>query len=119
MVIKIPIINVRIHAGINAEKPTMPKPSSAIKASEIMNEQGWGEHYMHMGLGHSIGLDVHENPWIRPGFDEPIRTNMCFTLEPKIWKRGEFYVRCEDVVVVGPDGARSLTKFHYEPNIIS
>lgn len=91
----------------------------AARASEIMNAQGWGEHYMHMGLGHSIGLDVHENPWIRPGFDEPIRSNMTFTLEPKIWKRGVFYVRCEDVVVVGPDGSRSLTKFHYEPNVIA
>ncbi len=90
-----------------------------LKAVEIMNAAGWGDYYMPMDLGHAIGLDVHENPWHRPGFDEPIQTNMCFTLEPKIWKPGEFYVRAEDVVVVGPSGARSLTKFHYDPIVIS
>jgi Xaa-Pro dipeptidase len=91
----------------------------AARASEIMNAAGWGEHYMHLGLGHSIGLDVHENPWIRPGYDEPIRTNMCFTIEPKIWKPGVFYVRCEDVVVVGSSSSRPLTTFHYDPIVVS
>ncbi len=90
-----------------------------LKAVEIMNAAGWGDYYMPLGLGHAIGLDVHEDPWHRPGFDEPIKTNMCFTLEPKIWNPGVFYVRCEDVVVVGPSGARSLTKFHYDPIVIS
>jgi Xaa-Pro aminopeptidase len=90
-----------------------------LRAMEIMDAAGWGEQYMNMGLGHAIGLDVHENPWHRPGFDEPIRSNMVFTLEPKVWKPGEFYVRCEDVVVVGPTGARSLTKFHYDPIVIT
>lgn len=91
----------------------------AAMASEIMNTAGWGDYYMHMGLGHSIGLDVHENPWHRPAFDEPIRTNMCFTIEPKIWKPGVFYVRCEDVVVVGPERSRPLTMFHYDPIVVS
>src|SRR5215211_7324423 len=75
--------------------------------------RGFEEHYMYAGLGHSIGLEVHEEPWLRPPYDEPIQANMCFTLEPKIWKPGVFYVRCEDVVVVGPDGARSLTHAPY------
>lgn len=80
---------------------------------------GLGEFYMYEGLGHSIGLEVHEEPWLKPPYDEPIQTNMCFTLEPKIWKPGVFYVRCEDVVVVGEDGARSLTHAPYEPSVIT
>lgn len=91
----------------------------AARASQIANDAGWGDYYMHWGLGHSIGLDVHENPWLRETFNEPIRSNMVFTIEPKIWKPGVFYVRCEDVVVVGPNGARSLTRFHYDPIIVS
>ncbi len=70
--------------------------------------RGFGEHYMYEGLGHAIGLEVHEEPWLRPPYDEPIASDMCFTLEPKIWNPGLYYVRCEDVVVVG-EGARSLT----------
>lgn len=79
---------------------------------------GFGEWYWYMGLGHGIGLEVHENPWLRPGVNEPIQAGMCFTIEPKVWKPGVFYVRCEDVVVVGKERGTSLTKFHYEPNII-
>jgi Xaa-Pro aminopeptidase len=44
---------------------------------------------------------------------------MCFTLEPKVWRPGDFYVRCEDVVVVGPDGARPLTHASYEPVVVA
>lgn len=80
---------------------------------------GFGDYYMYEGLGHSIGLEVHEEPWLKPPYDEPIKTNMCFTLEPKVWKPGVFYVRCEDVVVVGPDGARSLTHAPYEPSVVA
>ena len=87
-------------------------------ARDRVTADGFGEHYMYLGLGHSIGLDVHESPWLRPGYDDPIRANMCFTVEPKIWVPGIFYVRCEDVVVVGADRATPLTRFHYEPNII-
>ncbi len=80
---------------------------------------GFGDYYMYEGLGHSIGLEVHEEPWLKPPYDDPIQTNMCFTLEPKVWKPGVFYVRCEDVVVVGPDGARSLTHAPYTPTIVA
>jgi Xaa-Pro dipeptidase len=81
--------------------------------------RGFGEFYLYEGLGHSIGLEVHEEPWLRPPYNDPIRSGMCFTLEPKVWKPGVFYVRCEDVVVVGPDGARSLTHSPYEPVVVA
>jgi Xaa-Pro aminopeptidase len=87
-------------------------------ASELVKADGFADHYMYYGLGHAIGLEVHEAPWLKPGYEDPIRSGMCFTVEPKIWKPGVFYVRCEDVVVVGPDGATPLTLSHYEPNII-
>jgi Xaa-Pro aminopeptidase len=80
--------------------------------------RGFGDWYLYGGLGHSIGLEVHEEPWLKPPYDEPIRTDMVFTVEPKVWKPGEFYVRCEDMVVVGPDGARPLTHAPYAPNIV-
>ena len=85
----------------------------------LTEEAGFDEWYYKWGLGHGIGLDVHESPWLREGYEEPIQAGMCFTIEPKIWKPGEFYVRSEDVVVVREDRAEPLTKFHYEPNILS
>jgi Xaa-Pro aminopeptidase len=62
-------------------------------------------------LGHSIGIDVHEDPWISPRCDEAIRANMVLALEPKLWHSGEYYLRVEDVVLVGEDGCEFLTSF--------
>jgi len=85
---------------------------------DSVTADGFGEYYWYYGLGHAIGLEVHEAPWLRPGFKEPVRKGMCFTIEPKIWKSGEFYVRVEDVVVVGKERGECLTKFSYEPQIV-
>jgi Xaa-Pro aminopeptidase len=86
---------------------------------ECVTEDGFREQFSWYALGHSIGLDVHENPWMLPEFTEPIRANMCFALEPKIGRPGQFYVRCEDVCVVEQDRARALTTTSYEPVVIS
>ncbi|MGH2614491.1 MAG: M24 family metallopeptidase [Thermomicrobiales bacterium] len=80
--------------------------------------RGFGDHYLYEGLGHAIGLEVHEEPWLRPPYDVPIASDMVFTLEPKIWNPGVYYVRCEDMVVVGAEGARSLTHAPYEPVVV-
>ncbi|MDR5682476.1 MAG: Xaa-Pro peptidase family protein [Armatimonadota bacterium] len=87
--------------------------------NEYVGARGFGDAYWYLGLGHGIGLEVHEDPRIRPGFDKPVRTNMCFTLEPKIWRHGRYYVRSEDVVVVGPEGSTPLTRFTYAPLVIA
>lgn len=103
--------------GVMAEGQVTPAQIADFVRDRVTAD-GFGPWYWYLGLGHGIGLEVHEWPWLRPGFDEPIRAGMCFTLEPKVWKPGVFYVRCEDVVVVGKDRATSLTRFSYEPTIV-
>jgi Xaa-Pro aminopeptidase len=61
--------------------------------------------------GHQIGVEVHENPWLRPGNEEPLREGMVMCLEPKLWHPGEYYFRLEEMVLVGRDGAEFLTRF--------
>jgi Xaa-Pro aminopeptidase len=85
---------------------------------DSVTADGFGEYYWYYGLGHAIGLEVHEAPWLRPGNKDPVKKGMCFTIEPKIWKPGEFYVRIEDVVAVGEEHGETLTKFSYEPLLI-
>jgi Xaa-Pro aminopeptidase len=84
-----------------------------------VTEDGFREQFSWWALGHSIGLDVHEDPWMLPNFTAPIRAGMCFALEPKIGRPGAFYVRCEDVVVVEAARARPLTRYAYEPIVIA
>lgn len=85
---------------------------------EQVTEDGFRDEFSWYALGHAIGLNVHENPWMLPTFNEPIRAGMCFALEPKIGKPGQFYVRCEDVITVEENRSRALTRFSYDPIII-
>jgi len=65
-------------------------------------------------LGHQIGVEVHEPPWLSPAYEEPLQTNMVMALEPKIWHAGEYYLRVEDIVLVGPRRTEFLTNFDRE-----
>ena len=62
-------------------------------------------------VGHNIGVEVHEPPWLSPEFDETLQSNMVMALEPKIWHKGEYYLRVEDIVLVGPRKTEFLTNF--------
>lgn len=62
-------------------------------------------------MGHGIGVEVHEDPWLRPDADAEFEEGMVFAIEPKLWEPGEFYLRVEDMVHVTRSGAESLTTF--------
>lgn len=63
-------------------------------------------------VGHQIGVEVHENPWLRPKEKTPLSEGMVFCIEPKLWDNGRYYLRVEDMVQVKSDGAVSIT--HYD-----
>jgi len=85
---------------------------------EEVTKDGFRDQFSWYALGHSIGLNVHEDPWMLPAFTEPIKAGMCFALEPKIGRPGQFYVRCEDVLVVEQERSRPLTRTSYDPIVI-
>jgi len=60
-------------------------------------------------LGHSIGRGVHEEPWIKPSCELPLQAGMVLALEPKLWHSGQYYLRVEDMVLVGQDSSEFLT----------
>ncbi len=60
-------------------------------------------------LGHAIGKTVHEEPWIKPDCELPLQAGMVFALEPKLWHSGQYYLRVEDMVLVGQKQAEFLT----------
>ncbi len=62
--------------------------------------------------GHNIGLDVHENPWLRPENQHQLEANMVMAVEPKLWHSGQYYLRVEDIVLITADGAEFLTTFN-------
>ncbi len=66
---------------------------------------------MFHGVGHGLGLDLHESPRFASG---KLFTGFSVTVEPGLYYPGVGGVRLEDVVIVGPTGVRNLTKFEEE-----
>jgi Xaa-Pro aminopeptidase len=75
-----------------------------------IEEAGLGEHFRHR-MGHGIGLDVHERPFISAEDETPLEPGMTFTDEPSIIVPGRFSVRIEDIVVCEEGGGRLLGSY--------
>jgi Xaa-Pro aminopeptidase len=75
-----------------------------------IEEAGYGPYFRHR-MGHGIGLDVHEQPYISVEDSTPLEPGMTFTDEPSILWNDHFAVRCEDVVVCAEGGGRVLNDY--------
>jgi Xaa-Pro aminopeptidase len=78
-----------------------------------IEEAGLGEHFRHR-MGHGIGLDVHERPFLSTEDETPLEAGMTFTDEPSIIVPGVFGMRIENVVVCAEGGARVLNDYSNE-----
>jgi len=76
-------------------------------ARSIINKEGFEKEFSHR-LGHGIGIDVHENPFLNVGYKEILQEGMTFTVEPDITVKGELFIRVEDIVLVTPNGGECL-----------
>jgi Xaa-Pro dipeptidase len=79
-------------------------------ARAVVTSAGYGPGYKLFThrLGHGIGLDGHEHPYLVRGSETVLQSNMTFSNEPGIYVPGEFGIRCEDDMVITPDGPAQL-----------
>ena len=66
------------------------------------------------GLGHGVGLEVHEEPGLGMASQDPLRAGDVVTVEPGLYRQGYGGVRLEDLVLVTKDGAENLTSYPYD-----
>lgn len=77
-------------------------------ARSVIEDAGYGDCFGH-GLGHSVGLMIHETPCFSPRDETVFEPGMVVTVEPGIYLEGMFGVRIEDLIVITEDGYRNLT----------
>lgn len=96
------------EAAIEMIRPGVTANDVDAAARSIIERAGFGSAFLHR-LGHGIGLQGHEPPFIVHGSDEVLEAGMCFTVEPGIYVKDAFGVRIESVVTVTPDGCEVLS----------
>lgn len=93
----------RIAPGVEAWEPD--------KEARLVLERHGLLRYFNHGLGHGVGVEVHEEPYLRPGSATLLEPGMVVTVEPGFYVPGLYGARIEDMVLVTPRGRRVLTSF--------
>lgn len=95
--------------AIKACRPDVTGEEIDRIARDHIESQGYGQYFIH-GTGHSLGLEIHEAPYVRKGSKTLLKSGMLVTIEPGIYIEGLGGVRIEDIVLILDDGATVLTK---------
>ena len=95
-------------AALSVVKPGMVCSDVDKCARDIIADAGYGDYFGH-GLGHSVGLFIHEEPRFSMKCDAVLKPGVVITVEPGIYLEGRFGVRIEDMVWFAPDGTKDLT----------
>ncbi len=112
-------------AAVAVMRAGVPAKDVDAAARKVIADAGYGDYFTH-GLGHGIGLEIHEAPRIRMNSDDTLETGMVVTIEPGIYippgpdgkPPGWGGVRIEDDFLVTKDGAIRLTTLPRDPGAI-
>ena len=100
-------------AGLEAVRAGVDGEEADEAARSVIRDGGHEEHFGH-GLGHGVGLEVHEAPRLGKRSDDVLEAGDVVTVEPGVYVPGEFGIRIEDLVVVTEEGHRNLSSLPKE-----
>jgi Xaa-Pro dipeptidase len=105
------IVHQAQAAALATARPGVPCEAVDAAARKVITDAGYGPGYAHFThrLGHGIGMDGHEWPYLVQGNTLPLAEGMTFSDEPGIYIRGEYGIRLEDDMHITADGAKLFT----------
>jgi Xaa-Pro dipeptidase len=96
-------------AAMQAGRPLMTQCQEMDRlARKVITDGGYGQFFLHR-LGHGMGMDGHEPPYLVEGNETRLEPGMVFTIEPGIYQLGKWGVRIEDDCVMGENGVEVLS----------
>lgn len=104
-------------AGWRAAKPGVPCANVDKAAREVIEQAGYGIYFTHR-TGHGIGMEAHEDPYMRGDNLQLLEPGMAFTVEPGIYLPERNGVRIEDNVVITETGADVLSEMPREVRVV-
>ncbi|MEM4431970.1 MAG: Xaa-Pro peptidase family protein [Desulfurococcaceae archaeon] len=105
----IEVVEEALNTAIHAIEPGVKAKDIDKAARDVLEKHGLSTRFIH-GLGHGLGVNVHEPPYIRIGSETVIEPGMVFTIEPGIYFNGKFGVRLEEDIYVSKTKAVVLSK---------
>ena len=103
--------------GAPPAKPGVPCANVDKAARDVIEKSGYGEYFTHR-TGHGIGMEGHEEPYMRGDNMQILEPGMAFTVEPGIYLPGRNGVRIEDNVVITETGADVLSDMPREIRVV-
>jgi Xaa-Pro dipeptidase len=105
------IVHRAQSTALAAARPGVECQAVDAAARKVITDAGYGPDYKYFThrVGHGIGMDGHEWPYLVRGDTVPLAPGMCFSDEPGIYIRGEFGVRLEDDMHITENGAELFT----------
>ncbi|MBC7093018.1 aminopeptidase P family protein [Candidatus Bipolaricaulota bacterium] len=105
------------RAGLEAVQAGVSGQDADRAARAVIEAGGYGDRFGH-GLGHGVGLEVHEAPRLAPTSDDVLAAGHVVTVEPGVYLPGRFGIRIEDLVAVHADGCEILSGFPKEELLV-
>ena len=112
------LVKVAQQAGLDAVKAGISGKDADAASREPIEAAGHAEHFGH-GLGHGVGLELHEAPRLGKSSEDTLEVGDVVSVEPGVYLQGRFGVRIEDLVTITEDGHRNFNSFTKELRTVS
>lgn len=104
-----------VEAALDVLAPGVVAGDVDNAARTVLRKRGLAKYFIH-GLGHGVGVDIHEEPYLRPASTTVLEPGMIVTIEPGVYLPGLYGIRIEDLVLITKTGFKHLVRL---PHIIA